>query len=338
MKKSIIQYEKLNNEIKEYKGSVVSYSIAYPSPALEKYIDFYYQAEVAIPEINAPHINVNVILLPVDSVEMIFCYHDTMIRFENRKKDGLSFCTIIGQHNLQSQCLVSDVTKITKSFFVRFTTGGFFELFGISLAEIKNNFFDVYDVLNAEGRSLEDRINNSASLDDRVKAVESFFIKKLFSQSADKRKKSLLSNSNRYGANTAIALIKKYKGLVKVSDIAKQLNIPERTLNWNFSNYIGLSPKEFISIIRFKNLLTNISNKVFIDRMNFVESQGYYDQSHMINEFKSVTGLTPHSYIKQSGKTICKCTNKLFLIKSPDNDSLKQYKSDLMQAEKVTAI
>ena len=54
----------------------------------------------------------------------------------------------------------------------------------------------------------------------------------------------------------------------------------------------------FEKIIRFQNTLDEMTSNSS-DGFNSLAMQGgYYDQSHMVKEFKSFVGLTPENYIK----------------------------------------
>ncbi|WP_044208877.1 AraC family transcriptional regulator [Flammeovirga sp. OC4] len=64
-----------------------------------------------------------------------------------------------------------------------------------------------------------------------------------------------------------------------------------------FSNQIGISPKKFERLIKFRKALCNI-----IDEENQLTaiglSSGYFDQAHFIREFKFFVGNTPLSFKK----------------------------------------
>lgn len=62
-----------------------------------------------------------------------------------------------------------------------------------------------------------------------------------------------------------------------------------------FSKYVGVNPKKFASIIRFQNVL-QIKSKNNKSMTQLAYNNGYYDQSHFIHDFKSLTGLTPKAF------------------------------------------
>ncbi|GAA0193946.1 hypothetical protein GCM10009122_57070 [Fulvivirga kasyanovii] len=83
-------------------------------------------------------------------------------------------------------------------------------------------------------------------------------------------------------------------GLAGISDIAKRNLITVRQLERYFKTHIGLSPKEYSNIIRFQNAISQIKNSGG-DRslLDIAFECGYYDHSHLANEIKKKTGLTP---------------------------------------------
>lgn len=83
-------------------------------------------------------------------------------------------------------------------------------------------------------------------------------------------------------------------GQISISDLSKRNFTTVRQLERNFKKLVGLSPKEYSSIIRFQNALSLIKksnqNRSLLD---IAFECGYYDHSHLSNEIKQKTGLPP---------------------------------------------
>lgn len=83
-------------------------------------------------------------------------------------------------------------------------------------------------------------------------------------------------------------------GQISIYELAKRHFTTVRQLERNFKKFIGLSPKEYSNIIRFQNALRLIKksnqNRSLLD---IAFECGYYDHSHLNNEFKRNTGLSP---------------------------------------------
>ncbi|AQR95962.1 MULTISPECIES: helix-turn-helix domain-containing protein [Clostridium] len=79
-------------------------------------------------------------------------------------------------------------------------------------------------------------------------------------------------------------------------EIASDLNISYRQLQRDFNTILGITLKEYESIARFHKAVNHLEEKNIVQ--SAVEA-GYWDQSHMIREFKRMCGYTP-TYIKKN--------------------------------------
>ena len=89
------------------------------------------------------------------------------------------------------------------------------------------------------------------------------------------------------------------RAVVTVSELARHLNVSIRTLERKFEKALGFSPKQFIRLIRFqetmKSLIALHSHTSFVD---LAYAAGYCDQSHLIKEFKLLSGMSPEVFLK----------------------------------------
>lgn len=84
------------------------------------------------------------------------------------------------------------------------------------------------------------------------------------------------------------------KGQISIQELSKRNFTTVRQLERNFKKEIGLSPKEYSNIIRFQNALSIIKNSS--NNQSFLDIAfecGYHDHSHLANEIKRKTGLSP---------------------------------------------
>lgn len=83
-------------------------------------------------------------------------------------------------------------------------------------------------------------------------------------------------------------------GQISIHELSLRNFTTVRQLERSFKKYIGLSPKEYSNIIRFQNALSIIkdsnNNRSLLE---IAFECGYYDHSHLSNEIKRNTGLSP---------------------------------------------
>ena len=83
-------------------------------------------------------------------------------------------------------------------------------------------------------------------------------------------------------------------GQLSISELSKRNYTTVRQLERNFKTHIGISPKEYSNIIRFQNALNVIKNSSKNRSLLAIAFEcGYYDHSHLANEIKRNTGLSP---------------------------------------------
>lgn len=83
-------------------------------------------------------------------------------------------------------------------------------------------------------------------------------------------------------------------GQLRVNELSKRHFITGRQLERQFKFHTGVSPKEFINIVRFQSAVREIKNN-FHGRslLDIAFDLGYYDHAHLGNEIKKYTGVVP---------------------------------------------
>ncbi|MER6419383.1 helix-turn-helix domain-containing protein [Streptomyces sp. NPDC001137] len=79
----------------------------------------------------------------------------------------------------------------------------------------------------------------------------------------------------------------------QVGDVARELAVSERQLRNLFAEGVGLSPKHYARINRVRTVLDHAATRPWAD---LAASTGYYDQSHMTTDFRTLMGVPPRSY------------------------------------------
>jgi AraC-like DNA-binding protein len=101
---------------------------------------------------------------------------------------------------------------------------------------------------------------------------------------------------------------------ISIQEIAKKYNTSRQTINKLFMRYLGKSPVNFKKINRFRETLSQKTIPGIPDETLTALSYAclFYDQSHMIKEFKKLTGLTPKAFFKKIPLNVNGLGNWLF--------------------------
>jgi len=90
--------------------------------------------------------------------------------------------------------------------------------------------------------------------------------------------------------------IKNNVDITKVEHLSEKSNISIRTIQRCFQQYLGLSPKWLIRKYRLHQALELLEQQK-VNLLDIVALLDYTDQSHLIRDFKDMTGVTPKKYI-----------------------------------------
>ena len=81
-----------------------------------------------------------------------------------------------------------------------------------------------------------------------------------------------------------------------VSDVSREAGISRRRLTDLFFQQVGMTPKLFCRLLRFRAVLKQIASGGEVDWADVALACGYYDQAHLANEFRDFCGMSPSAY------------------------------------------
>ena len=139
------------------------------------------------------------------------------------------------------------------------------------------------------GKNLTEKIALAKTMSERIdifkKAYEDIVLGR--SSLSDKEK------INEYLVNR----ISRTKGMITMRQLEDETNYSACYLRRIFKSFHGISPKQFAQYIRFQNLLMQ-ADKEGVRYEQVALDCGYYDEPHMMKEFKKYSGVTLEQYRK----------------------------------------
>jgi len=176
----------------------------------------------------------------------------------------------------------------TETIGIEFNPKGAYRFFQFNFNEVKNQIYQLDDILGPVGKQLEEMVINAPSVRGKIDVVEQFLVKRL------------MQNNGDLIFEFCVDKIISSKGRITVKELEKKTGYSSRWLNLKFVDKIGVSPKNLSSIIRFSEYYRAFTseNAKEIFRNEFYDH--YYDQSHFIKNFKHYTGLLPSGIERSS--------------------------------------
>lgn len=87
-------------------------------------------------------------------------------------------------------------------------------------------------------------------------------------------------------------------GNVEIKNLCKDHFISERNFRRKFTEYVGITPKKYASIIRVK-AFCKLYKSVKADYQTIIDELEYTDKSHLYKDFHKIIGANPTSYLTQ---------------------------------------
>jgi AraC-like DNA-binding protein len=171
------------------------------------------------------------------------------------------------------------------TFGVMFRPAGFWPLVRAPLASMVTKEADLADVLPSAARWIADAGATAARDGDaaRMDAVLA----------------ALLPTAPQASeASTELAELARSRGdVVRAEQLASIAGVSLRTLERRFRSHVGLSPKKVIQRYRLQEVAERALS-CGVDWASVAAEFGYADQSHLIRDFRAVTGEAPASYAR----------------------------------------
>jgi AraC-like DNA-binding protein len=109
-----------------------------------------------------------------------------------------------------------------------------------------------------------------------------------------------LNQNERRTAWQAAALFRGGPGERSVQTVASAVGLGERRLQQVFRAHIGLPPRTWARLARIHECLRLLRRPAPPPWHALAVDGGFYDQSHLINEFQALCGLTPEQFLRRS--------------------------------------
>lgn len=96
--------------------------------------------------------------------------------------------------------------------------------------------------------------------------------------------------------------ILKHKGVGTLQQLSLHLSYSERQVQRIFLNYLGITPKHFMNLVRYQSVWQEILSLRSVNYIDIVHKYGYTDQSHLIADFKKHHSMTPQDALLRLNK------------------------------------
>jgi AraC-like DNA-binding protein len=156
---------------------------------------------------------------------------------------------------------------------------------GIPARDVRDSIVDLAEFWGVEAVRLRERLARTTDPDVRLTAIEEAVVVRAARNTATDHElaRSLCR------AMTAL-------GDVPIFEIARRHGISHRRAIDVINRTIGLKPKEMQRVMRLRRVLDHIHAPRRPPWAGVAQVCGYFDQSHLIHDFRRMAGMTPAQY------------------------------------------
>jgi AraC-like DNA-binding protein len=205
-----------------------------------------------------------------------------VVRFGPSARGGLDVHAFGARQRVHRKFIRSGQRAIT----ARLQLGAPDAVLGVPASAIAGRIVALEDLWGALAtRRLRSRLADARDTFDAATVLESAIAERL-------------AGTDRPDARARLALAAA-EGLTNanVNAVAVDLGVSERHLRRVFRETLGLSPKAFAKLARFHRALRAAREDVPEGWASIAAAAGYYDQAHLIGEFRAIAGVTPSALL-----------------------------------------
>ncbi len=247
-----------------------------PAPPLAEFVEWFWYCE-DVPTHDRARI------LPSGTVELVVNLRDDEVRLEGPVRRRLSGAVVSGAYG---GFLVIDPMQHASMIGVHFKPGGAAPFLGTALSDLTDAHADLETLWGRSAVELRERLCAADTPAERFAVLEQMLTARLSRAPGRHR-----------AVPTALAAFEQPEA--RVRDVAARVGLSQRRFIRVFAAEVGLTPKLYGRVRRFQRARELVRTATKPDWAAVAVACGFFDQSHLIRDFRGFSGLTPEEYLRQ---------------------------------------
>jgi AraC-like DNA-binding protein len=256
-----------------------------PAYPLNQFIDHFFYYEGYNPEHSVDR------FLPDGEVQIIFDLTDyPKFIYDNETLKEIQSCQNVWFSGFRTEPITIPSGKESEMLIVQFKKGKAFPFLNEPMYNLTNFVVDAELVLKSDILNIRESILESPTPIKKFQVLE----KRLLACYINQLNESPL-------IDFAISKILSSPNQCSIKEISDNAGFSQKHIIKLFKEKVGVTPKEFLKVIRFQKAIQQIDHQISADWPAIAYDCGFYDQSHFIADFKLFSGFTPTEYARQKG-------------------------------------
>lgn len=265
---------------------MLKYEEEVPSLPLREYIECYWT-------LNSDFSLNEDLCLPDGSASLIFNFSTPYLRAECHKPNNWKEVGNISMHHQGKSSILISQKKPIRLMGVRFKPYGLAPFFQVSMTNLNPPFMIQGEKLEHLFGTLDSTFWEDIGFAERIDILEKKFTENI----KESPNPDVL-------VKEAVAIMVKNAGNLKIGVILEMLCVSKSTLEKKFQEHVGLSPKILCNILRFNSIVYSHQKDPTPSLTELSYNKGFFDQSHLVHNFRSFTGLPPGRFFRKDNHLI----------------------------------
>jgi AraC-like DNA-binding protein len=209
-----------------------------------------------------------------------------------------SGAVVSGTH---SRPFVIDPRELVSVMGARFRPGGAFPFLDAPANELADAHVDLETLWGTSAVELRERLCEAKTPVERFDLLQKALVTHLFRPL-----------ERHYAVRFALDSFSRTGSGLAIRDVARDAGFSQRRFIQLFAREVGMSPKLFCRVRRFRQVLERVRQTAAPDWARVAVDCGYYDQSHLIHDFRFFSNLSPTEFVRQ--RSDCVMQNHATLV------------------------
>ncbi|WP_395845312.1 helix-turn-helix domain-containing protein [Cystobacter fuscus] len=187
----------------------------------------------------------------------------------------------------RTRAMFKNTTGVSRALMLQFKPGWSAQLLGVSASALTDHIVPLEELWGRPGDALRLELLAARSPSEVAERLSQAFALRAH-HTSDPASARL--------ARRAIRLLEGDE--VRVERVAEQLGVTARHLRRAFTESVGIGPKDFARSVRLRRAMQLAATSKEWGRIAL--EAGYYDQAHLIGDFRELVGFTPSAFVKRA--------------------------------------
>ncbi|AKF05245.1 Transcriptional regulator, AraC family protein [Sandaracinus amylolyticus] len=224
-------------------------------------------------------------IVPTGGMQLLVNLHEDELRWwDGAGLDRAHRMHGAGMQGIYDRPFAIDTIEQRAIAGVSFAPGGAWAFCGVPASALARDHVPLDALWARDGATLRERLLEAYARGEVLRELERVLLARL---SIDRLGRDL----DVHGAVRAL-----HDGMT-VRALTDALGSSEKRFVRAFVARVGVTPKRYARVLRFQRVLARVAELERVEWARIAAECGYYDQSHLVHEFRELSGLTPSAYV-----------------------------------------